>query len=53
MAKMDFVKFTPGTERDLNDETLAEDCLQEVMLKLAKNPLNIGEYGSTQTKHIS
>ena len=69
MAKMDFVKFTPGIEREitilfkmyggrikatanqiLNDETLAEDCLQEVMLKLAKNLQNIGAYGSPQTK---
>ena len=68
MAKMDFVKFTPGTRKKitilfkmygstikatanqiLNDETLAEDCLQEVMLKLAKNPQNIGAYSS----HIS
>ncbi len=69
MAKMDFVKFTPGTRKKitilfkmygntikatanqiLNDETLAEDCLQEVMLKLAKNPQNIGAYSSPQTK---
>lgn len=69
MAKMDFVKFTPGIEREitilfkmyggrikatanqiLNDETLAEDCLQEVMLKLAKNPQNIEAYSSPQTK---
>lgn len=34
----------------LNDEALADDCLQEVMLKLAKNLDNIGEYGSPQAK---
>ncbi|MGN1334572.1 MAG: RNA polymerase sigma factor [Anaerovoracaceae bacterium] len=34
----------------LNDEALSDDCLQEVMLKLAKNLDNIGEYGSPRAK---
>lgn len=34
----------------LRDDALAEDCLQDVMLKIAANLENIGEYGSLQAK---